>query len=290
VEQEFSAGREFAPRLAPQEVERMRGFFAPPPYQTLSDITPPIGSISSGSPAYDAWLRYNTRRHKVAGYRVVFVSLKKHGEAPGDMSGGQMDALAGLADRVSFGMLRVTHDQNLVLADVPQSELPGVWRELDALGLATPNIGTLTDMICCPGLDFCSLANAGSIDVAKQIHARFDDLDYLYDLGPIEIKMSGCMNACGHHHIGHIGILGVDKHGKEWYQITIGGSSTGPAALGEVIGPSVPKDQVANTIARLLEVYVRERDGDHERFVDAVRRIGIEPFQERVYETHHSPA
>jgi sulfite reductase (NADPH) hemoprotein beta-component len=290
VEQEFRAGREFAPRLAPQEVERMRGFFAPPPYQTLSDITPAIGSISSGNPAYDAWLRYNTRRHKVAGYRVVFVSLKKHGEAPGDMSGGQMDALAGLADRVSFGMLRVTHDQNLVLADVPQSELPGVWRELDALGLATPNIGTLTDMICCPGLDFCSLANAGSIDVAKQIHARFDDLDYLYDLGPIEIKMSGCMNACGHHHIGHIGILGVDKHGKEWYQITIGGSSTGPAALGEVIGPSVPKDQVADTIARLLEVYVRERDGDHERFVDAVRRIGIEPFQERVYETHHSAA
>jgi sulfite reductase (NADPH) hemoprotein beta-component len=290
VEQEFSAGREFAPRLAPQEVERMRGFFAPPPYQTLSDITPAIGSISSGSPAYDAWLRYNTRRHKVAGYRVVFVSLKKHGEAPGDMSGGQMDALAGLADRVSFGMLRVTHDQNLVLADVPQSELAGVWRKLDALGLATPNIGTLTDMICCPGLDFCSLANAGSIDVAKQIHARFDDLDYLYDLGPIEIKMSGCMNACGHHHIGHIGILGVDKHGKEWYQITIGGSSTGPAALGEVIGPSVPKDQVADTIARLLEVYVRERDGDHERFVDAVRRIGIEPFQERVYETHHSAA
>jgi sulfite reductase (NADPH) hemoprotein beta-component len=290
VEQEFDAAREFAPRLAAQEVERMRGFFAPPPYQTHSDITPAIGSTSSGIPAYDAWLRYNTRRHKIAGYRVVFVSLKKHGEAPGDMSGGQMDALAGLADRVSFGMLRVTHDQNLVLADVPQSELPGVWRELDALGLATPNIGTLTDMICCPGLDFCSLANAGSIDVAKQIHARFDDLDYLYDLGPIEIKMSGCMNACGHHHIGHIGILGVDKHGKEWYQITIGGSSTGPAALGEVIGPSVPKDQVADTIARLLEVYVRERDGDHERFVDAVRRISIEPFQERVYETHHSPA
>jgi sulfite reductase (NADPH) hemoprotein beta-component len=290
VEQEFEAARETAPRLEAQEVERMRGFFAPPPYQTLNDNTPAIGSVSSGNPGYDAWLRYNTRRHKVAGYRVVFVSLKKHGEAPGDMSGEQMDALAALADRVSFGMLRVTHDQNLVLADVPQSTLPQVWRELDALGLATPNIGTLTDMICCPGLDFCSLANAGSIDVAKQIHARFDDLDYLYDLGPVEIKMSGCMNACGHHHIGHIGILGVDKHGKEWYQITIGGSSTGPAALGEVIGPSVPKHQVADTIARLLEVYVRERQGDHERFVDAVRRIGIEPFQERVYETHHSPA
>ena len=290
VEQEFEAGRQSAPKLAAQEVERMNAFFAPPAYQTISDSTPVIGSVSSGNPGYDAWLRYNTRRHKVPGYRVVFVSLKKHGEAPGDMSGEQMDALAALADRVSFGMVRVTHDQNLVLADVPQSTLLDVWRELDALGLATPNIGTLTDMICCPGLDFCSLANAGSIDVAKQIHARFDDLDYLYDLGPVEIKMSGCMNACGHHHIGHIGILGVDKHGKEWYQITIGGSSTGPAALGEVIGPSVPKDQVADTIARLLEVYVRERHGDHERFVDAVRRIGIEPFQERVYETHHSPA
>jgi sulfite reductase (NADPH) hemoprotein beta-component len=290
VEHEFQASREFAPRLEAHQVERMRGFFAPPPYRQLQDSVPAIGSVSSGTPAYDAWLRYNTRRHKIAGYRIVFVSLKKHGEAPGDMSDAQMDALAQLADRVSFGMVRATHDQNLVLADVPQSVLPEVWRELDALGLAMPNIGTLTDMICCPGLDFCSLANAGSIDVAKQIHARFDDLDYLYDLGPIEIKMSGCMNACGHHHIGHIGILGVDKHGKEWYQITIGGSSTGPAALGEVIGPSVPKDQVSETIARLLEVYVRERNSDDERFVDAVRRIGIEPFQERVYATNYSPA
>jgi sulfite reductase (NADPH) hemoprotein beta-component len=290
VEQEFEAGREFAPQLTPQAVGRMRGYFAPPPYLKLEDATPAIGSAGSGSPAYESWLRYNTRRHKIPGYRVVFVSLKKHGEAPGDISGAQMDALALLADRVSFGMVRATHDQNLVLADVPQSALAEVWRELDALGLATANIGTLTDMICCPGLDFCSLANAGSIDVAKQIHARFDDLDYLYDLGPIEIKMSGCMNACGHHHIGHIGILGVDKHGKEWYQITIGGSSAAPAALGEVIGPSVPKEQVSETIARLLEVYLRERHGDDERFVDAVRRIGIEPFQERVYETNHTPA
>jgi sulfite reductase (NADPH) hemoprotein beta-component len=290
VEHEFEANREFAPRLEAHEVDRMAGFFAPPPYQQLDDLAAAVVGIAAGEPAYEAWLRYNTRRHKMPGYRVVFVSLKKHGEAPGDMTAGQMEALAQLADRVSFGMVRATHDQNLVLADVPQAALPEVWRELDALGLATANIGTLTDMICCPGLDFCSLANAGSIDVAKQIHARFDDMDYLYDLGPIEIKMSGCMNACGHHHIGHIGILGVDKHGKEWYQITIGGSSAAPAALGEVIGPSVPKDQVSETIARLLEVYVRERHGDDERFVDAVRRIGIEPFQERVYETHHLPA
>ncbi|MFI4867759.1 MAG: nitrite/sulfite reductase [Steroidobacterales bacterium] len=290
VEHEFEAGREFAPRLEAHDVERMRAFFAPPPYRRLEDSLPASGSAGSGAPAYDAWLRYNTRRHKVPGYRVVIVSLKKHGEAPGDMTAAQMEALAGLADRVSLGMVRTTHDQNLVLADVAQSALPGVWGELEALGLATPNIGTLTDMICCPGLDFCSLANAGSIDIAKQIHARFDDLDYLYDLGPIEIKMSGCMNACGHHHIGHIGILGVDKHGKEWYQITIGGSSAAPAALGEVIGPSVPKDQVADTIARLLDVYVRERHGEDERFLDAVRRIGIEPFQERVYETSATAA
>jgi sulfite reductase (NADPH) hemoprotein beta-component len=291
VEQEFEANREFAPRLDAHEVERMAGFFAPPPYKSFEPGAADVGaSPGSGAPAYLAWLRYNTRPHKVPGYRVVFVSLKKPGEAPGDISAEQMEALAQLADRVSFGMVRATHDQNLVLADVPQAELPQLWGELDALGLATANIGTLTDMICCPGLDFCSLANAGSIDVAKQIHARFDDMDYLYDLGPIEIKMSGCMNACGHHHIGHIGILGVDKHGKEWYQITIGGSSTGPAALGEVIGPSVPKDQVADTLGLLLDVYVRERHGEEERFLDTVRRIGIEPFQERVYETNHLPA
>jgi sulfite reductase (NADPH) hemoprotein beta-component len=290
VEEEFQANREFAPRLEAHEIERMASFFAAPPYRQFEEGADGRAGPASADPAYEAWLRYNTRRHKIAGYRVVFVSLKKHGEAPGDMTADQMEALAELSDRVSFGMVRATHDQNLVLADVPQAALPAVWRELDALGLATANIGTLTDMICCPGLDFCSLANAGSIDVAKQIHARFDDLDYLYDLGPIEIKMSGCMNACGHHHIGHIGILGVDKHGKEWYQITIGGSASGPATLGEVIGPSVPKEQVSETIARLLEVYVRERHGEDERFVDAVRRIGIEPFQERVYETHHSPA
>lgn len=288
VEQEFEANREFAPRLEQAEVDRMRAFFAPPAYEKLDDIEPPIGSLSSNAPHYDAWLRYNTRSHKVQGYRIVIVSLKKHGEAPGDISAQQMDALAELADDYSFGMLRTTHDQNLVLADVPQHALTQVWRSLDVLGLATPNIGTLTDMICCPGLDFCSLANAGSLDIAKQIDARFDDLDYLYDLGPIQIKMSGCMNACGHHHVGHIGILGVDKHGKEWYQITIGGSAAGPAVLGEVIGPSVPKDQVSETIGKLLEVYVRERDGEGETFLSTVRRIGIEPFRERVYETDHS--
>ncbi|MGA8706382.1 MAG: nitrite/sulfite reductase [Steroidobacteraceae bacterium] len=292
VEAEFEASRATAPQLAEAEVARMRSFFEPPHYQQLEDLSEAAPTaVPGGSLApYQAWHRYNTRAHRVAGYRIVFVSLKKHGEAPGDVTAAQMDALADLADRYSFGMLRSTHDQNLVLADVPQRALREVWQSLETLALATPNIGTLTDMICCPGLDFCGLANAGSIPIAKQIQARFDDLDYLYDLGPVEIKMSGCMNACGHHHVGHIGILGVDKHGKEWYQITIGGSAAAPAALGEVIGPSVPKENVADTIARLLDVYLEERQDEHERFVDTVRRIGVEPFQERVYETDHSPA
>jgi sulfite reductase (NADPH) hemoprotein beta-component len=199
-----------------------------------------------------------------------------------------MAAVADLADRVSFGMVRVTHNQNLLLADVQQSELYGVWRELQRLGLAMPNIGTLTDMIACPGLDFCSLANAGTLNVAQQIQKQFDDLDYLYDLGDIEVKMSGCMNACGHHHVGHIGILGVDKHGEEWYQITLGGSVNGFTALGQVIGPSVAQADVAPTIERIVDVYRAERE-DGERFIETFRRIGVKPFKEGVY-AHHSEA
>jgi sulfite reductase (NADPH) hemoprotein beta-component len=193
-----------------------------------------------------------------------------------------MDFIADLADRYSFGEIRVTHTQNLLLGDVEQERAFELWQELRKSNLATPNIGTLTDMICCPGLDFCSLANAGSIEVAKQINQRFDDYDYVYDLGEIDVKMSGCMNACGHHHVGQIGILGVEKHGEEWYQITIGGSAAADAALGTVIGPSVPKADVADTIARLLSVYIESRQED-ERFLDVVRRIGVKPFKERVY-------
>jgi sulfite reductase (NADPH) hemoprotein beta-component len=197
--------------------------------------------------------------------------------------------VAELADRFSFGLIRATHNQNLVFGDVRQDDLYIVWQALDALGLAMPNIGTLTDMIACPGLDFCSLANAGTLGVAQQIQQRFDDLDYLYDLGDIEIKMSGCMNACGHHHVGHIGILGVDKHGEEWYQITLGGSVNGFTALGEVIGPSVAKNEVAATIERIVEVYRLQRH-DGERFVDMVHRVGIQPFKERAYATHSEAA
>ena len=278
VEQEWAATRETAPRLDEAEIARVRGFFAPPAYRGLADGDPGEGR----SVAFRAWYRHNTRAHKVPGYRAVFVSLKKPDVAPGDVTDSQMELLADLADRHSFGEIRVTHTQNFLLADVEQSAAFDLWQALDRAGLATPNIGTLTDMICCPGLDFCSLANAGSIEVAKRINERFDDYDYLYDLGELDVKMSGCMNACGHHHIGHIGILGVDKGGEEWYQITIGGSAGADAALGSVIGPSVAKSEVAETMARLLAVYVEHREPE-ERFVDTVRRIGVKPFKERVY-------
>jgi sulfite reductase (NADPH) hemoprotein beta-component len=278
VEAEWELLRGGGLRVDAAQIERMRSFFNPPAYLTLPNVAPEAGRET----AFRAWYRYNTTAHKVPGYRAVYVSLKKPGVAPGDATDVQMDLIADLADRFSFGEVRVTHTQNLLLADVEQSRTYELWQSLERAGLATPNIGTLTDIICCPGLDFCSLANAGSIDVARLINERFDDYDYIYDLGEIDIKMSGCMNACGHHHVGNIGILGVDKGGEEWYQITIGGAAGADASLGTVIGPSVPKAQVAETIERLLEVYVQERDPE-ERFLDTVRRLGIKPFKERAY-------
>jgi sulfite reductase (NADPH) hemoprotein beta-component len=278
VEAEWALIRADGARVTDAEIARLRGFFNPPAYRDLADTEPAAGKNT----AFRAWYRYNTTAHKVPGYRAVYISLKRPDVAPGDITDGQMELVADLADRMSFGEIRVTHTQNLLLADVEQDRTFELWQELERGGLATPNIGTLTDMICCPGLDFCSLANAGSIDVAKLINERFDDYDYVYDLGELEVKMSGCMNACGHHHVGHIGILGVDKGGQEWYQITIGGAAGADASLGEVIGPSVAKADVPETIARLLEVYVEQRRSD-ERFLDTVRRLGIRPFKERVY-------
>jgi len=278
VEAEWRAASADAPQLASAEVERVRAFFSPPPYESLADID----VTADREPEFRAWYRYNTRAHRMPGYRAAFVSLKAHGRPPGDMTSAQMAALATLADEMSFGLIRVAHDQNLLLADVRQQDLYATWLALRREGLATANIGMLTDMIACPGLDFCGLANAGTISVARDIQQRFDDLDYLYDLGEIEIKMSGCMNACGHHHVGHIGILGVEKHGEEWYQITLGGSVNGFTALGEVIGPSVPQRAVPETIERIIEVY-RERRDDGERLIETYRRIGLAPFKERVY-------
>ncbi|HTC51577.1 MAG TPA: nitrite/sulfite reductase [Steroidobacteraceae bacterium] len=278
VEAEWLASRELGSQLTPAQIDHARSFFKPHAYERLADIDPTLAA----GPEFKAWYRYNTHAHKVPGYRVVFASLKPMGLPPGDMSAEQMDAVAKLADEVSLGEVRVTHTQNLVLAEVKQSELVATWKELHRLGLATPNIGTLADMIVCPGLDFCSLANAGTLSVAKQLQRQFDDYDYLYDIGEIELKMSGCMNGCGHHHVGHIGILGVDKHGEEWYQITIGGSARESSTLGQVIGPSVPQAEVSDTVQRILDVYRELRHAD-ERFIDTVRRVTPTPFKERVY-------
>jgi sulfite reductase (NADPH) hemoprotein beta-component len=200
-----------------------------------------------------------------------------------------MEAVADMADRYSFSELRVTHEQNLLLPDVRQSDLYVVWQEAQALGLATANLGTITNIIACPGGDFCSLANAKSIPVAEAIQRRFDDIDFVYDIGELDLNISGCMNSCGHHHIGHIGILGVDKQGAEFYQISIGGAQGNQTSLGKVLGPSVSQDQVPDVVEKLIAVYLANRDSEAERFVDVVRRIGIEPFKEIVYGAHQGP-
>ena len=281
VEAEWEVTRGHVAPLEHEEIEALGSHFRPPPYRPLVDV----GSFEAdkaADPAFARWVRFNTVDHRRSGYRAVFVSLKAPDVPPGDMTAGQMQGLAGLADRYSFGLIRTSHDQNLLLADVALDDLHALWRQLADLGLATPNVGTLTNMICCPGLDFCGLANAESISVARQINALFDDMDYLHDLGDVRIKISGCMNACGHHHVGHIGILGVDKKGEEWYQITIGGSAEERTRLGRRIGPAVPKVDVARTVAGILDVFVAHRTAN-ETFPDAVERIGVAPFRDRVY-------
>tara|TARA_B100000700_G_scaffold97975_1_gene110272 strand:+ start:78189 stop:79841 length:1653 start_codon:yes stop_codon:yes gene_type:complete len=224
----------------------------------------------------------NVTDHKVAGYKAVTLSLKRRELAPGDVTSDQMEAVADLAERFSFGEVRVTHEQNLVLSDVPVDQLEALWQALDDLGMANPTVGTLNDIICCPGGDFCGLANAVSIPIAQALQERFEDLDFLYDLGPLDLNISGCMNACGHHHVGHIGILGVDKKGEEYYQVSLGGNSTDDASLGKILGPSFYREDVPDVIDKVLKVYVESRHDD-ERFLDTYRRIGIKPFKERVY-------
>jgi sulfite reductase (NADPH) hemoprotein beta-component len=268
------------------EIARLSSFFVPPPYEKLSGDDPGFRSAVVDNRAFGNWVKRNFSRHKVPGYAVATLSLKKTGVPPGDATSDQMDTVADLADEYSFGELRISHEQNLIFADVNQSTLLALWGELKALGLATPNIGLLTDIICCPGGDFCSLANAKSIPIAEAIQRRFDDLDYLHDIGEIELNISGCMNACGHHHVGNIGVLGVDKNGQEWYQVSIGGDQGEHAALGKVIGPSFAASEMPDVISRLIDIYVERRHED-ERFLDTVRRVGIEPFKERVYASAH---
>jgi sulfite reductase (NADPH) hemoprotein beta-component len=269
-----------------EEIARLAAHFADPPYREFARDSIAYRAAVADSRPFSRWAARNVRAHKRRGYAIVTLSLKRTGTAPGDVTSAEMESIAALADRYSFGEVRVTHEQNLVFADVPQSDLYTLWTKLKALGLATPNIGLLTDIVCCPGGDFCSLANARSIPIAEAIQRRFDDLDYLHDLGDLELNMSGCMNACGHHHVGHIGILGVDKNGDEYYQVSLGGAQGNGAALGKVIGPSFAAAEIPDVVARLIDVYVGRRDPD-ERFIDTVRRIGLEPFKERVYAATH---
>ncbi len=269
-------------RLDQKEIDRVKAFFTEPDYDSNAAADTTFEAKLAEDKAFARWLKQNTFEHKVPGYKAVYVSLKKHGQAPGDITSEQLEIVADLADKYSFGEIRSTHTQNLVLADVKQADLYELWQQLQAEGLATPNINTLTDIICCPGLDYCGLANATSIPLSKQIAERFDDLDHLYDLGDIKIKFSGCMNGCAHQSVGHIGILGVDKKGEEWYQFTLGGSSEADAAIGERLGKAIPKEEVVDTVSHLIDAYVDLRHED-ESFLATVRRVGVDPFKERVY-------
>jgi sulfite reductase (NADPH) hemoprotein beta-component len=284
VEAEWADLKDGPSTLTVEELNRVAAYFTPPAYETLAAGDSLLEQQQAGNKAFGNWLKRNVKPHKVQGYAAVVLSLKKPGLPPGDATAGQMDFTADLADRYSFGELRVTHEQNLVLADVKQSDLFALWQEAKAQGLATPNIGLLTDIICCPGGDFCSLANAKSIPIAEAIAERFDDLDFQHDIGEIELNISGCINACGHHHVGNIGILGVDKDGSEWYQVSIGGAQGNASAIGKIIGPSFSAHQMPGVIERILQVYVRDRIED-ERFIDTVNRIGVAPFKEHVYAT-----
>ena len=284
VEKEWAALKDGPGTLSIAERNRVATFFTGPHYATPQSGGTNLDLQRTRTPAFAHWLKRNVKPHRVPGYAAVVLSLKKPGVPPGDASAEQMDFVADLADRFSFGELRITHEQNLVLADVTQADLFAVWQAAQAQGLATPNIGLLTDIICCPGGDFCSLANAKSIPIALDITERFDNLDFLHDIGEIEINMSGCVNACGHHHVGNIGILGVDKNGSEWYQVSIGGAQGNDTRLGKVIGPSFSAAQMPEVIARIIQVYLRERIED-EHFIDTVQRLGLSPFKEFLYAT-----
>jgi len=282
VEEEWQDLKDGPETLSQEEYDRVAAYFVAPPYATLEAIDPL--AAHADNKAFANWLNRNVKPHKVPGYAAVVLSLKKTGVPPGDATAEQMDFVADLADKYSFGELRVTHEQNLVLADVKQADLFEVWQLAKSKGLATPNIGLLTDIIACPGGDFCSLANAKSLPIAAAIAERFDNLDFQHDIGDIELNISGCINACGHHHVGSIGVLGVDKDGSEWYQVSIGGAQGNNAAIGKIIGPSFSAGQMPEVIGRLLNVYVQNRFED-ERFVDTAQRLGIAPFKEHVYAT-----
>ncbi|KAA0019253.1 nitrite/sulfite reductase [Salinicola corii] len=283
VEEEWAHLKDGPQTLNEGAVDEAKTHFPEPPRRPVAESAiVAYEQLRQENRAFARFVTNNVMDHKVSGYKAVTLSLKRREAAPGDITADQMDAVADLAQTFGFGEIRVTHEQNLVLSDVPVDEIEVLWQQLDALGMANPTVGTLNDIICCPGGDFCSLANAVSIPIAQAIQERFEDLDFLYDLGPIDLNISGCMNACGHHHVGNIGILGVDKKGEEYYQISLGGNADDDVSLGKILGPSFYREDVPGVIDKVLQVYVEKRL-DEERFLDTYRRVGHQAFKERVY-------
>ena len=282
VEEEWNQIKDGPLKLPQAEIDRVAGHFAPPPFETVESDPRAFDIHKFESLAFARWARTNVAAHKQPGYAIVNLTLKPTGGVPGDATAEQMDAVADLADRYSLGEIRVTHEQNLVFAHVKEADLYRLWRALDEIGFATPNLSLIGDMICCPGLDYCGLANARSIPVAQRIGKRFADLDRQLDIGELRLKISGCINACGHHHVGHIGILGVERKGEEYYQITLGGNPAMDATIGDVVGPAFSSDDVVDAVETVVTTYVKLR-ADGERFLDTYHRVGAEPFKERLY-------
>ncbi|MDG2303330.1 MAG: nitrite/sulfite reductase [Candidatus Binatia bacterium] len=283
VEAEWEDTKSSSLRLDEAEIERMRGFFTAPAYEDLPDSDAQLEQLRAGDSNLARWVRNNVALHKQPGYCAVTLSLKEPGTPPGDLSDVQMDTVADLSDQYSFGEISVTHIQNLVFPHVKTSELEALHADLVALGVATPNIGRINDMICCPGLDFCNLANARSIPVAQEITERFENIDYQDDLGELALKISGCINACGHHHVGHIGILGIDKRGVEHYQLMLGGSAGDDASIGKILGRSFPAEEIVDAVEKVLKKYVDLRESPDEAFLQTYRRVGEEPFRDTLY-------
>lgn len=284
VEQQWATIKDGPSTLTEAEFDRAKSFFHSPDYASIDNdaAEAALAEQAAQNPAFDNWLKRNVEAHQAPGYAIVTLSLKATGYAPGDLTDKQMEAVADMADQFSFGEIRASHQQNLILAHVRKDQLLAVFEQAKAQNFATANINYLTDMICCPGGDFCALANAKSLPVSEAIQRKFDDMDYIYDLGPIDLNISGCMNACGHHHIGHIGILGVDKKGQEFFQISLGGSQDKDASLAKILGPSFSAVDVPDVVEKILDTYINNRT-EEESFLDTYRRVGIDPFKEIVY-------
>ncbi|GGF74638.1 sulfite reductase [Terasakiella brassicae] len=283
VEKEWEHIRDGALQVSSEEIDSLRSYFAPPAFEKLPSLSAEFAEKVGSDQEFAYWVQNNVREHKQQGYAIANISLKPIGGIPGDISHVQMDALADMADKFSFGEIRSTHEQNLVLAHVKRSDLYALWQGLKEQGLATPNSGLITDLIACPGLDYCALANSRSIPLAQRISERFGELDRQHDIGKIQIKISGCINACTHHHVGHIGILGVDKKGQEFYQITLGGRADEHAKIGKILGAGFSTDEIVDAVETVINTYLSLRENSEETFLDAYNRVGDTPFKEALY-------